>query len=109
MCFLNKFRLLKLKYAAFFILTLFVGLVFNAYFGRYTISYSVTEVFTQSEKNDLTGKRVFDTCFKTSATGTITNFTDLGIEITYDKPILGKYKQLNSDKQTFKKCTVLAD
>lgn len=109
MCYLNKFRFLKPKFAAFFALTLLVGLAFNAYFGRYTISYSVTEVFTKSEKSNLKGKRVLDTCFKTSATGTVTNFTDLGIEVTYDQPILGKYKQLNSDKQTFKKCTVLID
>lgn len=103
----GKFRILK--YAAFFALTFVMSLVFHFYFGRYTIAYSVTEVFTKSEKSNLKGKRVLDTCFKTSAAGTITNFTDLGIEITYDQPILGKYKQLNSDKQTFKKCTILID
>lgn len=109
MCYLNKFRFLKPKSAAFFALTLLVGLTFNAYFGRYTIFYSVTEVFTKSEKAELLGKRISDTCFKTPVNGTVTNFNQHGVEITYDEAILGKYKKLSSDKFTFNKCKVLID
>ena len=109
MCYLNKLRFLKLKFGAFFVLTLFIGLAFNAYFGRHTISFCKTEVFTKSEKAELLGKRVFDTCLKTPVNGTITDFNGFGIEITYDQPIYKTYKKFSSDKYTFEKCKVLTD
>lgn len=103
MCFI------KLKFISIFLLTFLLSLSFHIYFGRYTFYYSVTKVFTKSEKAELVGKRVSDTCFKTPVNATITDFNEIGVEITYDELILGKYKKVNSDKYTFEKCKVFID
>lgn len=109
MCNLKYLRFLKLKFISVIALTFLLSLAFHAYFGRYTFYYFVTEVFTKSEKAELLGNRVSDTCFKTPVAGTVTDFNQYGVEITYDELIPGKYRKVNSDKLTFEKCKILID
>ncbi len=98
------------KFIAVFFVTFLLSLSFHAYFGRYTFSYSVEKTFTKQEVSDLSGKRVFNTCFRNNSEGTISGFDkNLGIEMTHDEPIFGKFTKSYYDKQTFEKCLIVID
>ena len=98
------------KFITVFFVTFLLSLSFHGYFGRYTFSYSVEKTFTKKEVGDLSGKRVSTICFRNISEGTISGFDkNRGIEMTYDKPISGKFPKLYLDKQTFEKCLNVID
>ncbi|MGI9055650.1 MAG: hypothetical protein ACR2F2_07590 [Pyrinomonadaceae bacterium] len=95
-----------------FVIAFILGIAFNDYLGRYTISYSVTETFTKSEAESLLNKKISTRCFENSKTknGSIISYEKYGLYgttdliVEYDEPIMGKYKTLNIDKNFFEKC-----
>lgn len=105
------------KFLPTFAVAFVLGIALNAYFGRYAISYSVTETFTKAEAESLLNKRILDKCLgKTEAkSATVVSYekykytgtTDLVIE--FDQALLGRFKTVNYNKEIFEKCVELLE
>ena len=112
MCRLKNLKpFINIKTISVFILTIFLGLLFNSVFGRHIFKYSITETFTQSEAESKLNKRVTATCFGKSepVKGTISSYRreadgQMSVEIKWDKSIMGKFDKLNFNKEVYRVC-----
>lgn len=110
MCRFNKIKsFLNPKIFPIFAVALFLGLFSDSIFGRYIFRYQITETFTRAEAEAMINRKVTATCFKNPELGMITSYTkhddgQITVEITWDKPISGKFDKFNLGKETYRRC-----